>query len=134
MRKETAMETPMSQWKVLWMEVKYNWILTDFWAGIFKKQCKKPCGTLKSIENSVEIQLNSVIIIPDGECDHEELCDDEGREGDGDHVDELVLEQQQSTEHDYATCKILQFSLNSVNSLRTPRRLNFNALVYTGLG
>ncbi len=35
--------------------------------------------------------------------DHDELGEDEGGEGDGDDVDELVLEEQQSAEHDHAT-------------------------------
>ncbi len=38
--------------------------------------------------------------VPDGECDHGELCEDESCEADGHHVDELLLEEQQRPEHD----------------------------------
>ena len=38
----------------------------------------------------------------DGEGHHEQLSDDQGRERDGHHVDELVLEEQQGAEHDDA--------------------------------
>jgi hypothetical protein len=40
------------------------------------------------------------VVLPDGEGDHGELCEDESCEADGHHVDEFLLEEQQRPEHD----------------------------------
>ena len=42
---------------------------------------------------------------PNGECDHGELCNNEGGEANGNDMDKLVFEEKESTEHDNPTLK-----------------------------
>ena len=46
---------------------------------------------------------NLVRYLPFPDCDgnHDQLCEDESREGDGQDVDEFVFKQQECAEHDH---------------------------------
>lgn len=43
-----------------------------------------------------------------GECHHEEFCEDECSEGDGDHVDELGLKEKEPHQHDHTSCTCIR--------------------------
>lgn len=43
-----------------------------------------------------------------GQGYHEELRQDQSREGDGDHVDELGLKEEEPHQHDHTTCMNVQ--------------------------
>ena len=57
---------------------------------------------------------------PHGQGDHEELSEDEGRESDGDDVDEVGLKEDEGTVHDDAPCTQGQRSIRSHKSFQRP--------------
>ena len=50
---------------------------------------------------SAQMVRNKCLPFPDCDGNHDQLGEDESREGDGQDVDELVFEQQDRTEHDH---------------------------------
>ena len=83
-----------------------------------------PDTTLTPFE-TMHIQRGSshskVSLVPDGQHDHDEFCEDEGRERDGADVNELVLEEQEGAHHDDAAWK--QINRENLDQHQTRERI-----------